>query len=156
MTKIPLMFSLALIVFAPAVAAAEEGTKRYGGLISLLYPERYTEVEHVSVDWVALDAQPLAVIEPIVATPTCARQWKRGQEEAVCEPVFVPLRSADSGAFVEKPRFLSTMRSFSYGTDSKTAFGMDLPGLVETLRARTRTSDFGLNERVVENTSARR
>jgi hypothetical protein len=31
------------------------------------------------------------------------------------------------------------------------AFGMDLPGLVDTLRARTRTPDYGLDAEYVVN-----
>ena len=156
MMKTPFLFNLALCVLAPVFAAADGNAKPHGGLISLLYPERYTEIEHVSVEWVALDARPLAVNRPLVDQPACEQKWKRGQEKPVCEQAFVPLRSTDSGAFVEKPRFLSSMRSFSYGTDSKTAFGMDLPGLVETLRARTRASEFGLTDRFAEGPPTRR
>lgn len=157
MMKTVLVLSFALSLACPAVASAQTQTQteRYGGLISLLYPERYEQVEHVVVEWVALDARPLAAIVPIAAAP-CGRSWRRGEETRQCDDAFVPLRSRDSGAFAEKPRFLSSLRSFSYGSNSKMAFGMDLPGLVDTLRARTRTPDYGLGAEYVVNAPTKR
>ena len=137
--------TLFVTLVAPSLLTAENLTERHGGLIGMLYPSQYERADRVAVEWMALTPSPLVGLSSAALVP-CNKSWRRGQENAQCDEVFVPLRSNDSGAFVESPRFLSSLRSFSYGTGSKTAYGMDIPGLVDTLRAQLRTPDYPLSD----------
>lgn len=134
--------ALTFVLMTPAIAISENETLRHGGLIGMLYPSANETVDRVAVEWDALGTAPLDGLYTEASAP-CLRKWQRGQEGASCREAFVPLRSADSGAFQTRPRFLSSMRSFSYGADSKTAIGMDLSGLVVTLRGQLRGDDSG-------------
>lgn len=134
----------AMAALLPTGVLAEESTAMPGGL-SGLDPQQ-------SIDFAISDPQnwggtgvaalgQYSLVGRAVATPLaggCAGLGQGAKYAPDCSRVFAPAATTGKRGAPPRPRILSGLTSFTYGQQSRFAYGMELPRLVNSLRTGLR------------------